>query len=186
MQKNNSKKLLLSAIVIILAIVVFGLLFFAHNLSERNISALQAKADFQDDIESDSQSSFFINKKTENTSQSQTTNDQAMSTSAVTHLLTPDPLKGLYMTSWVAGTKTMRDHVINIVDTTETNAIVIDLKDYSGNIAYEVDDPNLKAIGSVQKRIPSLKDLTNLLHSKHIYVIGRIACFHLLIQALRT
>ena len=177
MQKNNLKKILFSTIVIILAIAVFGLLFFAHNLSERTISALQAKADFQDDIESDSQSSFFINKKSDSVAQNQNATNQATSTVPVIHLPTPNPLKGLYMTSWVAGTKTMRDHVIGIVDTTEANAIVVDLKDYSGNISYEVDDPDLKAVGSVQKRIPSLKDLTNLLHSKKIYVIGRIACF---------
>ena len=95
----------------------------------------------------------------------------------VTHIPTPAAVKGIYMTSWVAGTTSMRDHVINIADTTEVNSIVVDLKDYTGNISYPVDDPALEAVGSVQKRIPDLKALTTLLHSKGIYVIGRIACF---------
>lgn len=95
----------------------------------------------------------------------------------VSHIKTPEPLKSLYMTSWVAGTPSMRDHIIFLADTTEINSVVVDLKDYSGKISYPVYDPTLKAIGSSEKRIPSLIDLTNMLHKKGIYVIGRIACF---------
>jgi hypothetical protein len=95
----------------------------------------------------------------------------------VSHLATPEPLKGLYMTSWVAGTLTMRDHVIHLADTTEVNAIVIDLKDYTGNISYPVEDPAIKKEGADTKRIPDLRALTNLLHAKNIYVIGRVAAF---------
>ena len=95
----------------------------------------------------------------------------------ISHITTPEPLKGIYMTSWVAGTDAMRDHVIDIADKTEVNAIVFDIKDSTGRISYPVEDPALKVVGSDSKRIPNLRDFTNLLHSKGIYVIGRIAAF---------
>ncbi len=95
----------------------------------------------------------------------------------ISHIATPEPLKGLYMTSWVAGTTSMRDHVIKLADESEINAIVFDIKDDTGKISYPVEDPELIAIGSSEKRIPDLRAFTNLLHSKNIYVIGRIASF---------
>lgn len=96
---------------------------------------------------------------------------------SISHIATPSAVKGLYMTSWVAGTTSMRDHVIGLVDTTEANTIVFDIKDDTGKISYPVEDPELVAIGSSEKRIPNLRTFTNLLHSKNIYVIGRIASF---------
>lgn len=95
----------------------------------------------------------------------------------VTHLETPRAVRALYMSSWVAGTPTMRDHVIKLIDETEANAVVIDIKDYSGRVSYSVDDPMLKAIGSEEHRIKDIKELIRLLHEKNIYVIGRVAVF---------
>lgn len=107
----------------------------------------------------------------------QSNTEQAVAPAPVTHIATPLAVKGLYMTGWVAGTQTMRNHVISLLDKTEANAVVIDIKDYTGKIAYPVEDPALKAIGSSEKRIPDLRALTTLLHEKGIYVIARIACF---------
>lgn len=94
-----------------------------------------------------------------------------------THLPTPEPLKALYMTSWVAGTKNMRDHLVSLALETEVNALVIDIKDYTGNISFLVDDPLLLEIGAAQERIPNIKELIEYLHANDIYVIGRIAVF---------
>lgn len=95
-----------------------------------------------------------------------------------THVATPQAVKGIYMTSWVAGVKKMRDRVVKLIDDTEVNSIVIDIKDYSGTIAFEVYDPVLKnEPGLVERRIPDLQDFIDELHSKNIYVIGRVAVF---------
>jgi hypothetical protein len=174
MEENNTKKFLISAIVIfsVLAIAVFLYFFYANKPLNNNLMAVSKEViHLQDDIESDSHSSFFVNRF-----YPQKIADRPPEFPVV-HLSTPDPLKGLYMTSWVAGTSKLRDRIIGLADKTEINAIVVDLKDYSGHIAYPVDDSDLRAIGSVEKRIPNLKNLTSLLHSKGIYVIGRVACF---------
>jgi hypothetical protein len=57
----------------------------------------------------------------------------------VTHKPTPIPLKAIYMSSWVAGRKDLRDKLVKLIDDTELNAIVIDIKDYTGRIAFEVE-----------------------------------------------
>jgi len=95
----------------------------------------------------------------------------------VTHVDTPDAVKAVYMTSWVAGSRDIRERLISLVDDTEVNSIVIDIKDYSGHIAFEVHDPVLQNIGAEEVRIPSIKEFIGYLHDKDIYVIGRITVF---------
>lgn len=94
-----------------------------------------------------------------------------------THIETPNPVKALYMSSWVAGTPSIRERVVRLIDETEANAVVIDIKDYSGKIAFEVDDPKLRAVGAAEPRIRDMREFIRELHEKNIYVIGRIAVF---------
>jgi len=95
----------------------------------------------------------------------------------VTHLATPEPLKALYMTSWVGGSEKLRAPLVELIDTTELNAVVIDIKDYTGKISFEVADPFLREFGSSEKRITDIKEFIGMLHEKGIYVIGRISVF---------
>lgn len=94
-----------------------------------------------------------------------------------THIKMPAQVKALYMTSYAAGTKSFRDRILKLLDETELNSVVIDIKDYTGKIAFEVADPALQETGAVEKRIPDIVEFINLLHSKNVYVIGRISVF---------
>lgn len=98
-------------------------------------------------------------------------------TQTVTHIPTPTAVKAIYMSSWVAGTPSFRAKLVDIMDTTEINAVVIDIKDYTGRISYPVHTPSLIEFGSVEERIPDLVEFIKTLHDKDIYVIGRIAVF---------
>ncbi len=95
----------------------------------------------------------------------------------VTHVDTPDPLKAVYLTSWAAGNQKFRKMLFDLIDTTEINAVVIDIKDYTGKISFRVEDPELIAIGSAENRIPDIKKFIAELHDKNVYVIGRISSF---------
>ena len=95
----------------------------------------------------------------------------------ISHVATPEVVKGLYMTAYVAATPSIRDKVIRVIDETEANAIVIDIKDYRGRIFFLVNDPYLKEIGSEQGLISDIEGLIESLHKKNIYVIGRISVF---------
>jgi len=94
-----------------------------------------------------------------------------------THIKLPGQVKALYMTSWVAGTPSLRKKIVDIVDRTEINAIVIDIKDYTGKISFETENPILKEEGSFENRIPDIKEFIKALHEKNVYVIGRISVF---------
>lgn len=95
----------------------------------------------------------------------------------VAHIKTPDPVKGIYMTSWVASTRDWRSSMVKMIDETEVNSIVIDVKDYTGRISFEIPDPELTAIGSPEKRIDDIKEFISTLHQKNIYTIARISVF---------
>ncbi len=95
----------------------------------------------------------------------------------VIHLETPEPLKAIYMSSWVAGTPSIREGLVKLIEDTELNAVVIDIKDYTGKISFEVSDTELQKIGSAEKRVSDMKEFIAELHKKNIYVIGRIAVF---------
>lgn len=95
----------------------------------------------------------------------------------VTHLPTPNPLKAVYMTSWAAGNSKFRKHLFDLIDNTEINSVVIDVKDYTGRISFPVNDPELVKLGSADSRIPDIKEFIGQLHEKGIYVIGRISSF---------
>ncbi len=94
-----------------------------------------------------------------------------------THIDTPESVKAIYMTSWVAGTGSLRAKLVNIIDTTEVNAVVIDIKDYTGKVSYIPTDPKLIELGVGEKRIADIQEFIAMLHKKGVYVIGRVAVF---------
>lgn len=95
----------------------------------------------------------------------------------VTHIKTPDQVKALYMSGWVAGNEKLRDNLVKIIDTTELNAVVIDVKDYTGRLSFLVKDPELKKINSAEERVKDIREFIGQLHDRGIYVIGRISSF---------
>lgn len=82
----------------------------------------------------------------------------------VTHIKTPEHVKAIYMSSWVAGTPSIRSRLIKLIDDTELNSVVIDVKDNTGLITWN-------------GRVRDLDVLLDELHKKNIYVIARIAAF---------
>lgn len=99
------------------------------------------------------------------------------------HLLTPEPVRAAYLTSWAAGARDeagkfyWRDEIVELIEETELNAVVIDIKDDTGRISYQVDDPFLQTIGSSEERIPEIKKYIDYFHDRGIYVIGRVSVF---------
>jgi len=94
-----------------------------------------------------------------------------------THIKTPEAVKAIYMTSWVASTRDWRSSLVKMVEDTELNSIIIDVKDYEGVISFKVKDEELKKVGSDSNRISDVKEFIASLHKKGIYVIARISVF---------
>lgn len=95
----------------------------------------------------------------------------------VTHISTPQPVKAAYFTSWAAGTPSFKKSMFALIDGTELNSLVIDIKDYSGRVSFPMENKEVVDMGSVQDRIPGIREMIGKLHEKGIYVIGRVAVF---------
>jgi len=81
------------------------------------------------------------------------------------------------MTSWVASTDSIRRGLVKIAEDTEINSIIIDIKDYTGKVAFLMKNQKVLEADSSEDRIKDMKKFLEELHSKNIYVIGRIAVF---------
>lgn len=95
----------------------------------------------------------------------------------VAHHKTPDQAKIGYMTSWVAGTPSIREPLIDFFVESEFNGVIIDIKDDTGRISYQGNNPDIEAVGSYENRIPDIQELIEELHEKGLYVVGRVAVF---------
>jgi hypothetical protein len=84
----------------------------------------------------------------------------------VTHIIAPKELKAVYMSSWVASTPSTRNRLVTVIDETELNAVVIDVKDNTGIITWAGRMKQADLVSFIEE-----------LHAKNIYVIGRIASF---------
>ena len=97
---------------------------------------------------------------------------------AVAHVTPPEPMYAIYMTQCAVGTASLRDSLVKLLDDTTLNAVVIDIKDYSGTIAFPPQDPELKPVWDAAKcGAVDMKEFVAELHEKGIYVIGRITVF---------
>ncbi len=96
----------------------------------------------------------------------------------VEHVPLPVPTKTIYMTSCVAGTVSFRDKLVALIEETEINSVIIDIKDYSGTISFPPASPSWQgAWDNARCGTSDMKAFIALLHQKGIYVIGRITVF---------
>ena len=95
----------------------------------------------------------------------------------VTHIETPEQVKAIYMTACVAATPGLRAKLIKLVNETEINSIIIDVKDYTGTVSFPSDNPAIKGTGGKGCVVSDMRDFIGQLHKEGIYTIGRIAVF---------
>ena len=93
------------------------------------------------------------------------------------HIETPDSVKGIYMTSCVAGTVNFRNDLVELIRRTELNSVVIDVKDYTGTLSFVPKSEELKSAVSSRCMAPDMENFIASLHEKNIYVIARVTVF---------
>ena len=113
---------------------------------------------------------------------SSTTTNNTASTSevikkVVSHIKTPEAVKGIYMTACVAGTPSFRAKLLKLVNETEINTIIIDVKDYTGTVSFAIDHPSFVDNGGTGCKVKDMVDFVETLHKNNIYVIARITAF---------
>lgn len=90
--------------------------------------------------------------------------------------LVDNRIKAIYVSAQIGASDELWAEKLQIAETTEINAIVLDLKDSTGHVFYNTNVPMAATIGAkdpkldVQKRLKEMKD-------RGIYSIARIVCF---------
>jgi len=91
--------------------------------------------------------------------------------------LTPLRPKALYLSAYGIGSATLRDAALKLIDATELNALVIDIKDDRGLVPYR--SAALAAAGLAQTvvTVGDMAALVRSLHARRLYLIARIVTF---------
>jgi hypothetical protein len=87
-------------------------------------------------------------------------------------------VRGIYMTGHTVSNKTKFDELIKLIDETELNAVVIDVKSDEGMVLYQTDLEDVQFSGANNNII--IKDIDAVLKyldEKDIYAIARIVTF---------
>ena len=93
--------------------------------------------------------------------------------------LEPIEVKALYLSFWGArmNSKTMQK-VLKIIDETEVNAIVVDVKNEFGQTSYKTEVASANKMGAFYNRtIKNMDAFMQAMQSKNIYMIARIVVF---------
>jgi len=92
--------------------------------------------------------------------------------------LQPFTPKALYLTFYGIGDRSLRESALKLINETELNALVIDIKGDRGMITYKSSIPFASEIGA--QKVIIIKDISRLLQSlreRGIYTIARIVVF---------
>ena len=87
-----------------------------------------------------------------------------------------DGVKGLYFNTYSIQDLQTYEKMVNLLDSTKLNSVVVDIKDDWGNITceFKTDDEDIKF---ATRPVVDVEKFINEMHKKGIYVIGRITTF---------
>lgn len=88
----------------------------------------------------------------------------------------PDAVRGIYISGPMAGSAYM-DELVTLVDETELNAVVIDIKDDEGRLTYQAGAGTAAELGACIPYIQNVPGLVADLNAHGIYTIARIVAF---------
>ncbi|MBI4434179.1 hypothetical protein HY632_05385 [Candidatus Uhrbacteria bacterium] len=100
----------------------------------------------------------------------------AMPTEARTAPVIIDHVHALYLTSGIAAGDRFSAY-LDQIGTTQVNALIIDLKDANGRLAFRPDAPTLVALAPARPTIPDLRDRVAQIHAHAGIAIARIPVF---------
>ena len=89
----------------------------------------------------------------------------------------PEEVKALYVTAWSTTLPERIDGFIDLIKDEKLNAVVIDIKDYSGYVAYDIENESVLKYGAKKVIISDVDELIQKFHENEIYVVARITVF---------
>lgn len=85
-------------------------------------------------------------------------------------------VKGIFVTGPTAGTERMQE-LIELIDKSELNTIVMDVKNDEGRIVYDMQVPAVQELGADINYVQDMEELIRQCKEKDIYLIARIVAF---------
>ncbi len=82
---------------------------------------------------------------------------------SVSRVKTPNVMRAVYSTMWSISSKNKREYFLKLMESTDLNSIVIDVKGSDGELIFD--------------KISNLKEIIDDLHKKNIYTIARVVVF---------
>ena len=87
----------------------------------------------------------------------------------------PEHVRGIYLNAWASGSRRKVTNLLAMVEGTEVNAFVIDLKDATGYVSHRSSVPTVAKIGADKdRRIGNLHTLLWRMKEAGVYPIARI------------
>lgn len=89
----------------------------------------------------------------------------------------PVKVKGIYISSYMAGSEGLQA-ILDKIQGTEINTVVIDVKNDDGRITFAMADaPTVNEIGATEKYIKDIDSLMAQLKARGLYTIARVVAF---------
>ena len=89
----------------------------------------------------------------------------------------PEKVKGIYISGPMAGSPEPFGNILDSLNGTEINTVVIDLKDDEGRITCNMDTPVVNEIEACRPYVKDMKTMIESLKERNLYVIARVVAF---------
>lgn len=164
-----------------LCLLVLSVVFFLTGCGEQSVLSENVTADTEEnesimaEASSDTDAGQTSDEETSEGEENEDA-DNADAEAGPETLREPVKVKGIYVTGPIAGIEKM-DELITLVEETELNAMVIDVKNDEGKVTYKMQSDTVLEIESGVRYIRDIEALIEKLHEKDIYLIARIVAF---------
>ena len=88
-----------------------------------------------------------------------------------------EKVRGIYISGPMAGSSGLFQNILDSMEGTEINTVVIDLKNDDGRVTCELETPVVSEIGACVPYVKDMPGLIQTLKEKGLYVIARVVAF---------
>lgn len=89
----------------------------------------------------------------------------------------PTKVRGIYISGPMSGSTELFQNILDSMEGTEINTVVIDFKDDQGRITCQIDSPVATEIGACRPYVKDIRSLISSLKERGLYVIARVVAF---------
>jgi len=89
----------------------------------------------------------------------------------------PEKVRGIYISGPMAGSSGLFQNILDSMEGTEINTVVIDLKNDEGRVTCDLETPIVSEIDACVSYVKDMKGLIQTLKDKGLYVIARVVAF---------